>query len=121
MRFKLPDIKKISPSLVLIAAFALFFFLVPHVSHASDCAAVDIPCWIVTAQGYVWAGVFNIIEAILVFLLYIAGFILDNVFIYNIVLNPINMPAVRDGWLVLRDIANGLFLIILLWIAIQII
>jgi len=62
-----------------------------------------------------------IIQTILVALLFIVSFIMDNLMAYNIVLNPVNMPAVVAGWTVLREIANSLFLLILLWIALQII
>lgn len=68
-----------------------------------------------------WQGLLLIIEMLASALLFIAGFFLDNIFYYNVVLNPSNMPVVQEGWTIMRDIANSFFILIILWIAFTII
>ena len=113
--------KKIIPFLILL--FVLAVFITPHPAHAGIVSntvekIADIG---ISGAAYIAYIVFYVIQVILVIFLYVASFILNNLLAYNIVLNPTNMPAVKAGWLILRDIANGLFLIVLLWLAIKII
>lgn len=78
--------------------------------------AVDIG--IALAMTYVvLLLVFEVASYILAF----AGLFLDVLFDSNILLTPGTNPAVLAGWTALRDVANGLFILIVLWIAITII
>ena len=54
-------------------------------------------------------------------LLGVVGVWLDNVFNWNLIINPSTLTVVLDGWRIMRDLANGLFILIVLWIAITII
>ncbi|MEK7099502.1 MAG: Ig domain-containing protein [Patescibacteria group bacterium] len=55
------------------------------------------------------------------FFLGIVGSFLDTVFSWNVSWNPSTIPIVLDGWIAMRDVANGIFILIVLWIAIAII
>lgn len=70
-----------------------------------------------TAALEIWNGLLLIIQTLASAVLFIAGFFLDNIFYYNVVLNPNNMPVVQEGWAIMRDIANSIFILIILWIA----
>lgn len=61
------------------------------------------------------------LRTILSGLLTITGFFLDNIFLWNVDLNPGTMPIVSAGWTILRDISNSIFILIILWIAFTII
>lgn len=54
-------------------------------------------------------------------LIVIAGYVLDNAFYWNTQLNPSSMPVVLEGWRIARDLANALFILVILWIAFTII
>ncbi len=114
--------KKISPLLiVLFIALVVFGMGMPHAAQAADEGN-----WWNLLNPISWVGwaaqlLAYITLAILIVILFIESYIIDNLFIFNIVLNPTNMPAVIGAWKVLRDIANSLFLLILLWLAIKII
>ena len=110
--------KKISLYLVLLVlALVIVGIGMPHAANASLEDILSPISWI----GFAAQAVAFIVQQVLIVLLFIESYIIDNLFIFNIVLNPTNMPAVIGGWRVLRDIANSLFLLILLWIAIKII
>lgn len=64
-----------------------------------------------------WQTLLLIIETLASAVLFITAFFLDNIFYYNVVLNPSNMPIVQEGWAIMRDIANSIFILIILWIA----
>ena len=127
MRLTALHTKKIIPLLFPLLVLAVFVFIMPHVAHAQAPAppAQTSSWWNFLANSAADIAlllpkmVLYIIQAILVIFLFVASFVLNNVLAYNIILNPTIMPAVKTGWLVLRDIANGLFLIILLWLAIK--
>lgn len=63
----------------------------------------------------------NVLQSVLVALLGWAGFFLDQLFHYNVVLNPASMPVVYEGWKIIRDIANAFFILVVLWVAFTII
>src|SRR3989344_4255696 len=65
--------------------------------------------------------ILSLVQGFLVFLLSIAGYVLNVAFQANIDLNPANMLVVQEGWKIVRDIANAFFILILLWIAFTII
>lgn len=70
------------------------------------------------------AGVYAILallQEILSLGLGIVGGFLDFAFNLNVVINPGQLAVVQSGWTLLRDLANGLFILLLLWIAITII
>ena len=123
--YKPLNLKKISSSLIPILAVAIFFFLVPHFAHAADGIGDTIMGWLGGWSGNIAGAIYYILfyiaQVILVIILFVASFILNNLLTYNIILNPSIMGPVQQGWQILRDIANGLFLIILLWLAIKII
>ena len=68
-----------------------------------------------------WYVALYILEILLSALLFISSYILDTLFVYNIILNPNNMPAVVAGWIIVRDVVNALFILLVLWVAITII
>ncbi|MBI2640853.1 MAG: hypothetical protein HYW91_03155 [Candidatus Sungbacteria bacterium] len=65
----------------------------------------------------IWQGLLLIVQTLASALVFITAFFLDNIFYYNVVLNPNNMPVVQEGWTIMRDIANSIFILIILWIA----
>jgi len=119
MRF-ISSLHKKSPFYTILPLLIVIIIgiTMPHFAHADI-----LPDWMnpISWIGWVIIGVFYVIQTILIVFLFIVSFIVDNIFIFNVVLNPNNMPAVIGGWKVMRDISNSLFLLILLWIAIQII
>ena len=66
-------------------------------------------------------GFLSILQAVLTTLLALVSFFLNNLFAYNTTLLPNAMPVVYSGWTAMRDIANAIFILILLWIAFAII
>jgi len=63
------------------------------------------------------AAVLFAIKTVLGWCLSVAGEILNYVFQKNISLNPGDWTVVRVGWGISRDIANSVFILLLLWIA----
>lgn len=119
MRLQSLTNKKIPPPLILLfMALVIFGMGVPHAAHAQN-VITDPIGFAISVAGYIAEGAAYVVQRILIILLFIEGFIIDNLFIFNIVLNPMNMPAVIGAWKILRDIANSLFLLILLYLAIQ--
>ncbi|MDP3769421.1 MAG: hypothetical protein U1A25_03175 [Candidatus Sungbacteria bacterium] len=118
--------KKTLPSL-LITIFTASIFIVLFPAHFAFAYTdlTDIPAAILgvfsTSAMAIWYLLMYIIQMFLASMVFIVAFILDNVFIYNIYLNPSNMPAVIDGWLAIRDMANSLFLLVMVWVAIKMI
>ena len=86
--------------------------------EAEDIAAgvLSIP---LSAATLIWYVLMYVLQMALTAILYVASFLLDNALLYNIVLNPTNMPAVVNGWVIVRNIANALFLLVILWVAIK--
>lgn len=76
----------------------------------------DVSTTVITIYGVLWA-----LQGILNGLLTFTGFVLDNVFLWAVSLNPGTMPIVATGWGVIRDISNSIFILIVLWIAFTII
>lgn len=62
-----------------------------------------------------------LLQSFLTLLLSVASFLLNQLFYYNTLLNPGNISVVQEGWGIMRDVANGVFILILLWIAFTII
>ncbi|QQG44873.1 MAG: hypothetical protein HYW89_02565 [Candidatus Sungiibacteriota bacterium] len=62
-----------------------------------------------------------LLQSFLAVILGYVGVLLNNLFYYNTILNPSNITVVQEGWAIARDVANGLFILILLWIAFTII
>ena len=65
-----------------------------------------------TPSLLLWQALLLIVETLASAVLFIASFFLDNIFYYNVVFSPSNMPAVQEGWTVMRDLANSLFILI---------
>ena len=76
---------------------------------------------VVGVASYIWWALMYALAAVLSAGLFIVSFFLDNLFVYNVLLSPNNMPAVIQGWIMLRDIVNGVFIMVVLWVAISII
>lgn len=75
----------------------------------------------VTSTVLAVLGVLALLQAVLTQLLALVSFFLDNLFKFNTILLPNAMPVVHSGWTAMRDIANAIFILILLWIAFTII
>ncbi|MEK7532373.1 MAG: hypothetical protein AAB579_02090, partial [Patescibacteria group bacterium] len=74
----------------------------------------------VTGISLVW-GVLLVLYAILYWALGEIGGLLNYIYYLNMVIVPSQIAVVQAGWIALRDIANGLFILIILWIAVTII
>ncbi|TSC68671.1 MAG: hypothetical protein G01um101466_359 [Parcubacteria group bacterium Gr01-1014_66] len=74
----------------------------------------------VPAAGTVLAVAYLIQQLLVIILGYVAYF-LQQAFIWNLYLVPATSDIARAGWRVLREIANGLFILLVLWIALTII
>ncbi|MBI3442652.1 MAG: hypothetical protein HY007_02710 [Candidatus Sungbacteria bacterium] len=61
------------------------------------------------------------IRTVLAWLLSYAGTALDAMFVANAELVPSGNSTVQTGWIILRDLVNGMFILIVLWIALTII
>lgn len=66
-------------------------------------------------------GALWVIRSILSYILDGVGALLDQMLFANTNFNPANMPAIQLGWAVVRDLANSLFILLILWIAFTII
>lgn len=75
----------------------------------------------VTSTVLAVLGFLTVLQAVLTTLLGIVSFFLDNLFKFNTQLLPNSMSVVYSGWTAMRDIANSIFILILLWIALTII
>ena len=75
----------------------------------------------IAVTGLTAYGLLYVAQAIGSGLLVIASYVLDNAFYWNTQLNPSVMPVVQEGWRIARDLANALFILIILWIAFTII
>lgn len=75
------------------------------------------------ALPYVWglAGILFVLQRVLAQLIAFAGFILNQALAANITVVPSTLKVVLIGWGAMRDIANALFILIILWIAFTII
>lgn len=66
-------------------------------------------------------GVLYFLSLLLKLLLAIAGVLLNFAYTMNMFTLPTNMLIVQQGWTILRDLVNGLFILIIVWIAFTII
>lgn len=66
-------------------------------------------------------AILYLIQWILIALLSFASYLLINAFNFNLAADPSGMIVTLEGWRIMRDLANGLFLILMLWVAISII
>lgn len=68
--------------------------------------------------GLVWVyGVLYFLYAAARALLAIASILLNFIYGITIITLPANLVVVQQGWTILRDIVNGLFILIIIWIA----
>lgn len=119
-------------TLCIIAFAAVFFIFFPDFVFAEEppgtpkpnegggiaqFAAKSISLPVIMAT----AGVLYVIQSALVHILWMVAGFLNNAFWWNVMLFPSNMLVVLKGWTILRDIANGFFILIILWIAFTII
>lgn len=128
----------------LVTAFLVLFFIISwmalttHYTHAQAPKApgfyddVDatlaaifggpakaIAGAVFTIPVLVWYVIMLLINLQLTTYLFITSYVLDNVFIYNVILNPMNMPSIIAGWTIIRNVFNGVFLILILFVAIS--
>lgn len=75
---------------------------------------------IAASLGTIYLILFVIFNAFWLVLGYIASG-LNYFFTLNLILNPGQMLVVQTGWAALRDVANGVFILIVLWIAFTVI
>lgn len=62
-----------------------------------------------------------ILRSALAFILSLVSPLLDDMLKINVELNPALMPAVQEGWRILRDFVNVFFILVMIWIALTII
>lgn len=67
------------------------------------------------------SGGLAILQVILSYVLTLVSFILDNVFYWNTIFTPGSIEVIRTAWTVMRDLANSVFILVILWIAFTII
>jgi len=75
---------------------------------------------ILGTAGMVWL-VLYVLRGILSYALGLVSGFLDFGFALNTAINPGQITVVQNGWTYLRDLANGIFILLVLWIAITII
>ncbi|GEM_PF-6806154 len=116
--------------LFLVIAFFAVTFVLPV--HAADSAPAPVTSssgggFLEIAAGLsgpaiaIVAAFLAILKGVLIIILGIAGAFLENMLALNISLLPATMDAARIGWVIMRDMANSLFILIILWIAFTII
>lgn len=66
-------------------------------------------------------GVLYILYGLFIYGLGLVGTFLDYFYILNLIAAPSTNVVVFTGWTILRDLANGLFILLILWVAITII
>ncbi len=72
------------------------------------------------AAALVWLVLLFIFE-FATYIVALAGLFLDTMFGFNLIATPGSDAVVLAGWTILRDVANGLFILLVLWVAITII
>jgi hypothetical protein len=75
----------------------------------------------ITSTTLIVFGILLFLQSFLSWVLNFSAIILNQVFFYNTVLNPARMPLIIEMWGVMRDLANGFLILILLWVALSII
>ncbi|MBI3631228.1 MAG: hypothetical protein HY221_02725 [Candidatus Sungbacteria bacterium] len=119
--------KKILSSIGISFFIAAVFYLYANISLAANSPTASTfgnAAASGLARGIDFAGVVLIVHAILAILysvltagLGIVGFLLDNAFSWNLLSNPSRILVIQQGWGIMRDLTNGLFLFVILWIA----
>ncbi|OHA02570.1 MAG: hypothetical protein A3J58_03135 [Candidatus Sungbacteria bacterium RIFCSPHIGHO2_02_FULL_52_23] len=111
--------KKIWQVLSILACAGILLAIAPHAVHAQGYVAKKG----IEILGTVFAiyGILVVLQSLLTIGLGLAGGFLSFAFALNTAVNPGQLIVVQQGWLILRDLANGLFILLLLWIAITII
>ena len=75
----------------------------------------------ITAVGYI-LGILWILQIFLsTVALAVAGALLNFAYTLNVIITPADLIVVQEGWRLLRDLSNGLLILVILWIAITII
>lgn len=72
------------------------------------------------AYGILYVGAYALMQFLSWGLTIVASF-LDYAFLVNSYINPGQLAIVQTGWTYMRDLANGVFILLLLWIAITIV
>src|SRR3989344_8309361 len=111
--------KKIWQVLSILACAGILLAIAPHAVHAQGYVAKKG----IEILGTVFAiyGILVVLQSLLTIGLGLAGGFLSFAFALNTAVNPGQLIVVQQGWLILRDLANGTFILLLLWIAITII
>lgn len=111
--------KKIRQIFSILACAGLLWAVQSHTAWAAS-NPLKFTGDILATVGVVF-GVLYILQSLLVVALGIVGGFLSFAFALNTAINPGQLIVVQQGWLILRDLANGIFILLLLWIAITII
>lgn len=115
---------------ILLVAGIGFFFINARYAEAQITGALGsaVNAFTKTAQGSVGVGIaYGLLYVLFLALntaLVVVGFFMDNLFAFNLTWNLTSPPlglVANQGWTIMRDLTNGLFILILLWIAITII
>lgn len=108
-------------ALAALVAIAVFWFAPEYAKAQVKGAGILGGAFnLVASAGFLYLLLYALYRILAGFLA-LAGFFLDNAFEWNIAWSPTTFSVVTDGWTMMRDLANGLFILIVLWIAITII
>jgi len=125
LRFNLDNKKSLATALGVLCLAVLLWGMSPEVVSAQAAAGIGLKIlgWAgeIVIPPFLFLLALYIIRSILTVALGIAGGLLDFVFVLNTTVNPGQLMIVRDGWTLLRDLSNGIFILLVLWIAITII
>src|SRR3989344_1476238 len=105
-----------------ILAIALLFIVgILFASSTYAAAGEEIAKGISTPALGVVNIVLYIIRGVSLFIMTLAAALLNQFFLLNVGAVPTTIPVVPIGWAALRDLTNGVFLLVILWIALTII
>src|SRR3989338_6053582 len=62
-----------------------------------------------------------LLDFVAVWILGWASTLLNYALLWNLTTSPADIPVVLVGWTIFRDMANGLFILVILWIALTIV
>lgn len=107
---------KAIPIFLLLVVLGTAFAFSAHAESSGDpLKGISIPALLVVN------GILYILRGITSLLLMVTSALLNMGFAINLGAIPSEIPVVPIGWAALRDLTNGVFLLIILWIALTII
>ena len=105
------------PILLFLVTFGIAFAFSAYAQGAGQ-VTIEV---LTSPAMWVFNGILYVVRIVVLGLVAIAGMLLTKAFALNILSTPTSVPVVPIMWAALRDLTNGVFLLVILWIALTII